>query len=57
MLALTLLFAAAPPTGPLLDAEGVPLPDGALRRLGSTRWRSGESISVIAWSPDGKRIG
>ena len=53
MLAL-LLFAIAPPTGPMLDAEDVPLPDGALLRLGSARWRPGTFASDMAWSPDGK---
>jgi WD40 repeat protein len=50
----------APPKTPLIakadrtDAQGDPLPRGALARLGTTRFRTGQFINAIALSPDGK---
>src|SRR5436305_14124595 len=37
---------------PRVDLYGDPLPDGAVARLGSTRWRLHES--PLAFSPDGR---
>jgi RNA polymerase sigma factor (sigma-70 family) len=42
--------------GPRVDADGIPLPDGALARVGSTRWRHGGGATSLAVSPDGATI-
>jgi WD40 repeat protein len=39
-----------------LDANGDPLPTRALSRLGTSRWRHGSRIEVIAFAPSGKYI-
>jgi WD40 repeat protein len=40
-----------------VDAGDDPLPDGALARLGTARWRHGRDVGQIAFSPDGRWIG
>src|SRR5262249_53384500 len=40
---------------PHVDAQGDPLPEGALARFGTTRWRS-RVVWCVAFSPDGKKI-
>jgi WD40 repeat protein len=47
------LLTAAEPR-PRLDADGDPLPPGAIARLGTTRFRVGGSALTVALSPDGK---
>jgi WD40 repeat protein len=47
--------AAAAPQ-PRVDAEGVPLPPGALARFGSSRMRHADAIYSLAFSPDGRAI-
>lgn len=42
--------------GPQVDALGDPLPDGAITRLGSLRFRPGGWINALAYSPDGLRM-
>jgi RNA polymerase sigma factor (sigma-70 family) len=41
---------------PGIDFHGDPLPDGAVMRFGSARWRHGDTIYASALSPDGKML-
>ena len=46
-----------PPAKARTDAEGVPLPDGAVARLGSSRFRhDGSPWGLVTFSPDSRRI-
>ncbi len=47
---------AADEKGPRVDREGNPLPEGALARVGSLRFRHPGWISRIAYAPDGRSI-
>jgi RNA polymerase sigma factor (sigma-70 family) len=38
------------------DAESDPLPQGAVRRLGTIRWRMTDALKAVACSGDGKRL-
>ncbi len=39
-----------------VDADGDPLPQQAIRRLGTSRWRMTEELKTVACSGDGKRL-
>src|SRR4051794_38650263 len=56
MIHLLLAFAIAPHLPPRLDALGDPLPDGALYRVGTHRWRARSHFGPIAYAPGGKWI-
>ena len=38
------------------DLYGDPLPDGAVARLGTLRWRAAKGVEALAFAPDGNTI-
>jgi WD40 repeat protein len=56
LLTLLLVLACALPPARAADRYGDPLPDGALARLGTVRWRAGGPIALAAFLPDGKSL-
>jgi len=39
-----------------VDLQGDSLPEGALARMGTLRWRHGNSVAFVGFTPDGKGI-
>jgi WD40 repeat protein len=56
LLLCTLVVPARAADPPRTDAHGDPLPDGALARLGTVRWRAGNTIATTAFLADGKSV-
>src|SRR5690242_4070438 len=48
--------AAQPARTPRLDVNGDPLPDGAVARLGASRFQPPGDVHAIALSPDGTTV-
>jgi WD40 repeat protein len=54
-----MLVALAPPSlaaGPLTDLHGDPLPEGAVARFGTLRFRTRQAVVTVAYSADGASI-
>ena len=41
---------------PRTDLAGDALPEGAVARLGTTRWRHGHNVSFVAYADNGKQV-
>jgi RNA polymerase sigma factor (sigma-70 family) len=46
----------SPPAAPRTDPNGDPLPDEALARLGTTRFRPGDHVVFLRFGPDGTKL-
>jgi len=51
-----LAFASTAIAGDAGKQDADALPDGAVQRLGSLRWRHGDPITFLAYPPDGKTL-
>jgi WD40 repeat protein len=56
VLGLGLTVAVEPAEPPRLDADGAPLPEHALFRLGTLKLRHTEDVTAVAFSADGKSV-
>src|SRR5439155_22596112 len=56
LLGVALLTDAGPSQTAGKDQSGDPLPDGALARVGTTRWRHGGVVILASMLPDGQTV-
>src|SRR5688572_5285918 len=50
------IFAQPQTASPAKDAHGDALPEGALARMGTVRWRHGDNVTFVAFTKDAKGV-
>src|SRR3954454_20821417 len=56
LLMLAVAVNVAPSQQPTKDLHGDPLPDGAIARIGTVRWRHSDVVAFAAFLPDSKKV-